>query len=174
VRPDPDDRRRVERLEQARRARPLGQGRRLCPCLEIKKTGLAIRRGTSLQPSCWLRKSGVPSWVATRRRPDCRRISLTLAPRTNCNLLIFNGFWSGQLDSNQRPAVPKTAALPGCAIPRLFRKRCRYTLSALPARRPAPVSPAVEKRMRYPVSRLDAVFFRSSRDHLQHAFRQAA
>src|SRR5207237_7114650 len=26
--------------------------------------------------------------------------------------------WSGQLDSNQRPAVPKTAALPGCAIPR--------------------------------------------------------
>jgi hypothetical protein len=28
-------------------------------------------------------------------------------------------FWSGQLDSNQRPAVPKTAALPGCAIPRL-------------------------------------------------------
>src|SRR3954467_3570115 len=32
--------------------------------------------------------------------------------------------WSGQLDSNQRPAVPKTAALPGCAIPRFSRKRC--------------------------------------------------
>src|ERR1700731_125462 len=29
-------------------------------------------------------------------------------------------FWSGQLDSNQRPAVPKTAALPGCAIPRFI------------------------------------------------------
>ena len=27
--------------------------------------------------------------------------------------------WSGRLDSNQRPAVPKTAALPGCATPRL-------------------------------------------------------
>ena len=26
--------------------------------------------------------------------------------------------WSGRLDSNQRPAVPKTAALPGCATPR--------------------------------------------------------
>src|SRR4249920_2914959 len=26
--------------------------------------------------------------------------------------------WSGQQDSNLRPAVPKTAALPGCAIPR--------------------------------------------------------
>jgi hypothetical protein len=31
----------------------------------------------------------------------------------------IRGFWSGQLDSNQRPAVPKTAALPGCAIPRI-------------------------------------------------------
>src|SRR5262249_28811049 len=26
--------------------------------------------------------------------------------------------WSGQQDSNLRPAVPKTAALPGCAMPR--------------------------------------------------------
>ena len=38
----------------------------------------------------------------------------------------LSGIWSGQLDSNQRPAVPKTAALPGCAIPRL--SGCRYTL----------------------------------------------
>jgi hypothetical protein len=29
-----------------------------------------------------------------------------------------DGRWSGQQDSNLRPAVPKTAALPGCAIPR--------------------------------------------------------
>src|ERR1700756_676777 len=26
--------------------------------------------------------------------------------------------WSGQQDSNLRPEVPKTSALPGCAIPR--------------------------------------------------------
>jgi hypothetical protein len=31
--------------------------------------------------------------------------------------------WSGQQDSNLRPAVPKTAALPGCAIPRGTRGR---------------------------------------------------
>src|SRR5580692_6623207 len=29
--------------------------------------------------------------------------------------------WSGQQDLNLRPAVPKTAALPGCAIPRRSR-----------------------------------------------------
>lgn len=29
--------------------------------------------------------------------------------------------WSGQQDLNLRPAVPKTAALPGCAIPRISR-----------------------------------------------------
>ena len=28
-------------------------------------------------------------------------------------------YWSGQLDSNQRPSAPKADALPGCAIPRL-------------------------------------------------------
>ena len=27
-------------------------------------------------------------------------------------------YWSGQLDSNQRPSAPKADALPGCAIPR--------------------------------------------------------
>ncbi len=29
--------------------------------------------------------------------------------------------WSGQQDSNLRPVVPKTTALPGCAIPRYLR-----------------------------------------------------
>jgi hypothetical protein len=33
--------------------------------------------------------------------------------------VLLGVLWSGQLDSNQRPAVPKTAALPGCAIPRI-------------------------------------------------------
>src|SRR5450631_2491191 len=28
-------------------------------------------------------------------------------------------FWSGQQDSNLRPEVPKTSALPDCAIPRM-------------------------------------------------------
>ena len=28
------------------------------------------------------------------------------------------GYWSGQQDLNLRPGVPKTPALPGCAIPR--------------------------------------------------------
>src|SRR4051794_2535083 len=32
--------------------------------------------------------------------------------------------WSGQQDSNLRPAVPKTAALPGCAIPRSVENTC--------------------------------------------------
>ena len=29
------------------------------------------------------------------------------------------GYWSGRLDSNQRPPAPKAGALPGCATPRL-------------------------------------------------------
>src|SRR5262249_5789553 len=35
--------------------------------------------------------------------------------------------WSGQQDSNLRPEVPKTSALPGCAIPRR-RTAIRYTV----------------------------------------------
>src|SRR5262249_26996528 len=41
-----------------------------------------------------------------------------LRPRGPRHLTQVKKRWSGQLDSNQRPAVPKTAALPGCAIPR--------------------------------------------------------
>ena len=39
--------------------------------------------------------------------------------------------WSGQLDSNQRPAVPKTAALPGCAIPRSLKRDVRSSRPSL-------------------------------------------
>jgi hypothetical protein len=39
--------------------------------------------------------------------------------------------WSGQQDSNLRPAAPKAAALPGCAIPR--RSRLGIHLSAPPS-----------------------------------------
>src|SRR3954453_2169584 len=82
-------------------------------------------------------------------------------------------FWSGQLDSNQRPAVPKTAALPGCAIPRIFGKRRRYTLKAPPARQVSAGLTAVEQRMRYPVAGLDTVLFRRAGDDLQHPLRQS-
>jgi hypothetical protein len=56
------------------------------------------------------------------------------------NPCVRNGLivrWSGQLDSNQRPAVPKTAALPGCAIPRSQGRSRRYTLRNPSARRDA-------------------------------------
>jgi hypothetical protein len=82
------------------------------------------------------------------------------------------GIWSGQLDSNQRPAVPKTAALPGCAIPRLSGKRPRYTLKALPARRLAAISMAIKQRMRDAVSGFDPIFLCGAGDHLQHPLRQ--
>ena len=32
---------------------------------------------------------------------------------------LFFLLWSGRQDSNLRPPVPKTGALPGCATPRL-------------------------------------------------------
>jgi hypothetical protein len=64
---------------------------------------------------------------------DRSRCSLTRFSQIKALILFI--FWSGQLDSNQRPAVPKTAALPGCAIPRISGKRCRYTVRPVPARR---------------------------------------
>ena len=49
-----------------------------------------------------------------RYSPSRVGADLSFAPCRSCRCEK----WSGQLDSNQRPAVPKTAALPGCAIPR--------------------------------------------------------
>ena len=51
-------------------------------------------------------------------------------------------FWSGQQDSNLRPAVPKTAALPGCAIPRGTGGGCWIHVSpaASKATQPPPLS----------------------------------
>lgn len=46
-------------------------------------------------------------------------------------MLRFEMNWSGQQDSNLRPAVPKTAALPGYAIPR---DASGYTVRITPAR----------------------------------------
>src|SRR5215470_491089 len=67
------------------------------------------------------------------------------------------GEWSGQQDLNLRPAVPKTAALPGCAIPRLSRNW--IALSPMASKRPVfglPPAAFAEKRSRNPVARGDA------------------
>src|SRR5499433_532569 len=45
--------------------------------------------------------------------------------------------WSGQQDLNLRPGVPKTPALPGCAMPRR-RAGPRYTVRFAPASRAGP------------------------------------
>ena len=57
--------------------------------------------------------------------------------------MISKSYWSGQPDSNRRPEVPKTSALPGCAIPR-FRPSLTWPRAAnKPTRRAveAPTSP---------------------------------
>src|SRR5262249_9704445 len=90
------------------------------------------------------------------------------------------GDWSGQQDLNLRPAVPKTAALPGCAIPRLSRNWIALSLVAskptacgLPALHlrftcalPAPT--LAEKRSRNPVTRGNAKFARGAGDDFEH------
>ena len=54
----------------------------------------------------------------TRYRPKTGWISA--CSRCACGMWItFAGEWSGRRDSNSRPPVPKTGALPGCATPRL-------------------------------------------------------
>src|SRR5882757_6931200 len=77
--------------------------------------------------------------------------------------------WSGQQDSNLRPEVPKTSALPGCAIPR---RRTGHSIHGsdlasklrtgfyrfLPA----------EDRVRHAVARRDAELLGRAGDHLEH------
>src|SRR3979490_2622516 len=106
--------------------------------------------------------------MTTEQEP---RVRLTSESRGKDLKGIQRRFWSGQLDSNQRPAVPKTAALPGCAIPRLSGKRRRYTLKPLPARRLSTASMAVKQRMRHLVAGRDPVFFCRTGDHLKHPLR---
>ena len=113
-------------------------------CLVPPSQSDLFRKGT--WPSSWLRfrvfadkhrksRSTAPRPCGGDPLPtltDGRGSSLT---RTICKALSQKHFWSGQLDSNQRPAVPKTAALPGCAIPRSCWEMRRYTLRPLPASR---------------------------------------
>ena len=82
----------------------------------------------------------------------------------------LSGIWSGQLDSNQRPAVPKTAALPGCAIPRSLENDVDTRLSLGRQGNRRPTSMPIKERMRYPVARLNAVFSRRASDHLENRF----
>ena len=90
------------------------------------------------------------------------------------------GSWSGQQDLNLRPGVPKTPALPGCAIPRRSRHWIPFSTACSKARttpaaarvgtRPArPRSVAfAEHRARHAVAHPDAEFARRAGDHLQH------
>src|SRR5436190_1506329 len=82
------------------------------------------------------------------------------------NKLICLKNWSGQLDSNQRPAVPKTAALPGCAIPRFPATATRFTRRQQGGSDP---SSAVEQGVGDPVAGGDAVFLRGAGGHFEHA-----
>ena len=92
------------------------------------------------------------------------------------------GNWSGQQDLNLRPAVPKTAALPGCAIPRSAGNG--YMLRLLPARRSASLAAprnriaarsttAAEDRAGHAVAGRDAVLARGAGDHLKHGAHRA-
>src|SRR5579872_1017939 len=88
-------------------------------------------------------------------------------------------FWSGQLDSNQRPAVPKTAALPGCAIPRSLEDLVD-TMPGKPPARPAPAFRAsaglrltgIEQRVGHAIARRDTVFLGRAGDHFEHTLCQ--
>ena len=53
------------------------------------------------------------NWYQTRTGPSSRQ-----AAEAGIHVQIG---WSGQQDSNLRPPVPHTGALPGCAMPRLVR-----------------------------------------------------
>src|SRR3954468_17235928 len=112
------------------------------------------------------------SW-RKRGRPNtpARRYVVTHVSGMKRNPCVRNGpliYWSGQLDSNQRPAVPKTAALPGCAIPRSLRRDVDTRLEL--TQQGSYVSPRIEKGMRHPVARFDAVLPGGPSDHLQHPF----
>jgi hypothetical protein len=73
---------------------------------------------TSASPEGKTRCFATDVAVATRwRLPHYRNDANQIGLDNSCCFQRFT--WSGQLDSNQRPAVPKTAALPGCAIPRI-------------------------------------------------------
>src|SRR5580704_5899732 len=84
--------------------------------------------------------------------------------------------WSGQQDLNLRPAVPKTAALPGCAIPRRSRLLDTWFAPASQAGcQPCARSVAfAEDRADDLVARLDAELVGRPGDHFQHRAHRSA
>src|SRR4029077_10012690 len=117
----------------------------------------AALRARSRAPIPWSWRSP----TASRCGPVCRRgRSWNNGPK-----------WSGQQDLNLRPAVPKTAALPGCAIPRRSRLWIHRSPTASKPRNPPPTRRSVafaEDRAGPPVARLDAELARRPADHFEH------
>src|SRR3978361_580136 len=70
----------------------------------------------------------------------------------------------------QYPKLPRYQA---ALYPDDPRKRCRYTLKALPAR-PGALSSAIEERMRNPIAGRDTVFSGCAADPLENPLRQPA
>src|ERR1700688_506653 len=98
-------------------------------------------------------------WRDACLRTDCR------GPSRGEN----EGRWSGQQDSNLRPAVPKTAALPGCAIPRPVRRWIQVSVvpskpSTLAIRSMA----AAENRAGHTIAGRDAELAGGAGNHLEH------
>ena len=73
---------------------------------------------------------------------------------------------------------PTTCSTQNCRATRLRYTPTIWETMSIHARSPTSkaagglFSPAIEERMADAVSRLDAVFFRGARDHLQHPLRQ--
>src|SRR3984893_17459986 len=78
--------------------------------------------------------------------------------------------WSGQQDLTLRPAVPKTAALPGCAIPRRSRHLDTWFAPASQGacRRDARSAAFAQDRADDLVARLDAELACRPGDHFEH------
>src|SRR5262249_32633678 len=86
---------------------------------------------------------------------------------------------SGRPDSNRRPGVPKTPALPGCATPRQARRAAAppgspYTLPCIPASKTGRLSALVEPGVSDLVARREPELARRAGYHLQHAARRTA
>ena len=124
----------------ARDAMALAVSDRLLLAVEPQSNSAASCRSSWSIPSAVRRSAALPARIpgpipscsrsptASRCGPAYRRVQSWRSAR---------GLkWSGQQDLNLRPGVPKTPALPGCAMPRRslskFRQR-RYTLPPGPA-----------------------------------------
>src|SRR5579864_3435670 len=117
-----------QRLDQARLLRLVIQH----PLLGLGGAGL--HRGAGGLVNAGGHEVCNPSWRAS----ETSAFAPNSGGRKSCRSEAkAEGGWSGQQDLNLRPAVPKTAALPGCAIPR--RAGPDYTIDVMPASDPATI-----------------------------------